>query len=163
MLDFRVETFLEVCKDLNFTRAAQRLNLTQPAVSQHIRWLEEAYGVPLFVCPVSYTHLCRKTRTKFIVVVIYPYFFKIKSFCVHKIVHIISFCLSYNTIWSFCCKERFCKRVIQRKSLVFKLLPEGGFFAAEIYQLLFFIKKRSKPYLFCRNKFISLPDFRCWL
>ena len=50
MLDFRVETFLEVCKDLNFTRAAQRLNLTQPAVSQHIRWLEEAYGVPLFVC-----------------------------------------------------------------------------------------------------------------
>lgn len=49
MLDFRVETFLEVCRDLNFTRAAQRLNLTQPAVSQHIRWLEEAYGVPLFV------------------------------------------------------------------------------------------------------------------
>lgn len=50
MLDFRVETFLEVCKDLNFTHAAQRLNMTQPAVSQHIRWLEEAYGVPLFTC-----------------------------------------------------------------------------------------------------------------
>lgn len=49
MLDFRVETFLEVCRDLNFTHAAQRLNLTQPAVSQHIKWLEEAYGVPLFV------------------------------------------------------------------------------------------------------------------
>ena len=48
MLDFRIETFLEVCKDMNFTHAANRLNMTQPAVSQHIRWLEENYGVPLF-------------------------------------------------------------------------------------------------------------------
>ena len=37
MLDFRMETFLEVCKDLNFTKTARRLNMTQPAVSQHIR------------------------------------------------------------------------------------------------------------------------------
>ena len=44
MLDFRIETFLEVCKDMNFTKAAQKLNLTQPAVSQHIRWLEENCG-----------------------------------------------------------------------------------------------------------------------
>lgn len=48
MLDFRVQTFLEVCRDMNFTRAAKRLSLTQPAVSQHIRWLEECYGVKLF-------------------------------------------------------------------------------------------------------------------
>lgn len=48
MLDFRMETFLEVCRQMNYTRAAQVLNLTQPAVSQHIRWLEEAYGTPLF-------------------------------------------------------------------------------------------------------------------
>lgn len=48
MLDFRIETFLEVCRDMNYTHAAQRLHLTQPAVSQHIRWLEEAYGVRLF-------------------------------------------------------------------------------------------------------------------
>ena len=48
MLDFRIETFLEVCRDMNFTHAAHRLNLTQPAVSQHIRWLEEKYGTPLF-------------------------------------------------------------------------------------------------------------------
>ena len=48
MLDFRMETFLEVCKDLNFTKTARRLNMTQPAVSQHIRWLEEAYGARLF-------------------------------------------------------------------------------------------------------------------
>lgn len=48
MLDFRIGTFLEVCKDMNFTKAARRLNLTQPAVSQHIRWLEESYGTKLF-------------------------------------------------------------------------------------------------------------------
>ena len=48
MLDFRVDTFLEVCRLMNYTRAAEQLNLTQPAVSQHIRWLEEQCGVKLF-------------------------------------------------------------------------------------------------------------------
>ena len=48
MLDFRMETFLEVCKDMNFTKTARRLNMTQPAVSQHIHWLEGAYGTRLF-------------------------------------------------------------------------------------------------------------------
>ena len=48
MPDFRLETFLEVCKDMNFTSTARRLNLTQPAVSQHIKWLEENYGTKLF-------------------------------------------------------------------------------------------------------------------
>lgn len=48
MLDFRVETFLCVCKYLNYTRAAEELSLTQPAVSQHIRHLEEYYGQKLF-------------------------------------------------------------------------------------------------------------------
>ena len=48
MLDFRMETFLEVCKGLNFTKTARRLNMTQPAVSQHIHWLEKAYGARLF-------------------------------------------------------------------------------------------------------------------
>ena len=43
-----METFLEVCKDMNFTKTARRLNMTQPAVSQHIHWLEEAYGTRLF-------------------------------------------------------------------------------------------------------------------
>ena len=28
--------------------AAEALNITQPAVSQHIRWLEEQYEAPLF-------------------------------------------------------------------------------------------------------------------
>ena len=48
MLDFRMETFLAVCRHMNYTKAAQELNLTQPGVSQHIRWLEEQYGVKLF-------------------------------------------------------------------------------------------------------------------
>ena len=48
MLDFRVETFLCVCQTMNFTRAAKRLNITQPAVSQHIRYLEEHYQTSLF-------------------------------------------------------------------------------------------------------------------
>ncbi len=48
MLDFRIETFLAVCEYMNFTRASEALNITQPAVSQHIRFLEKFYGVKLF-------------------------------------------------------------------------------------------------------------------
>lgn len=48
MLDFRVDTFLAVCRHMNFTMAAKELNLTQPAVSQHIRFLEKEYGQTLF-------------------------------------------------------------------------------------------------------------------
>lgn len=40
-------TFLIVGKIKNFTKAAEILNLTQPAVSQHIKFLEEYYGVDL--------------------------------------------------------------------------------------------------------------------
>lgn len=48
MLDFRIETFLCVCKHLNYTKAAEELNITQPAVSQHIKYLENYYGDKLF-------------------------------------------------------------------------------------------------------------------
>lgn len=40
-------TFLEVCQTMNYTEAATRLGLTQPAVSQHIAYLERSYGVKL--------------------------------------------------------------------------------------------------------------------
>ena len=43
MLDYRTETFLTVCKTLNFTTAAKQLHITQPAVSQHIHFLEKQY------------------------------------------------------------------------------------------------------------------------
>lgn len=48
MLDFRVETFLAVCKTMNYTKAAELLHITQPAVSQHIRAIERQYGTKLF-------------------------------------------------------------------------------------------------------------------
>lgn len=48
MLDFRINTFLTVCQYMNYTRAAEALNITQPAVSQHIHFIEEDYGVRLF-------------------------------------------------------------------------------------------------------------------
>lgn len=48
MLDFRMDTFLAVCRHMNFTKAAEELNITQPAVSHHIHYLEEHYQVKLF-------------------------------------------------------------------------------------------------------------------
>lgn len=49
MLDDRIITFLTVCKYSNFTKAAYVLNLTQPAVSQHIKYLEDKYDTKLFI------------------------------------------------------------------------------------------------------------------
>lgn len=49
MIDPRIETFLCVCKYMNYTKASQALHITQPAVSQHIRFLEERYDAKLFV------------------------------------------------------------------------------------------------------------------
>ena len=40
--------FLTVVEEMNFTRAAERLYITQQALSGHIRRLEEHYGVTLF-------------------------------------------------------------------------------------------------------------------
>ena len=45
MQDFRMETFLTVCEELNYTRAAHKLGLTQPAVSQHIHFHGLGRGV----------------------------------------------------------------------------------------------------------------------
>ena len=47
MLDPKIKTFLKVAELKHFTKAAQELNLTQPAVSQQIRRLEEYYGTRL--------------------------------------------------------------------------------------------------------------------
>lgn len=48
MLDFRMDTLLMACKYMNFTKAAEKMNITQPGVSQHIRYLEENYGIKIF-------------------------------------------------------------------------------------------------------------------
>lgn len=48
MLDYRTHTFLTVCRTGSFTRAAEQLHVTQPAVSQHVHQLERHYGCALF-------------------------------------------------------------------------------------------------------------------
>lgn len=48
MIDFRIDTFLAVCQYMNYTKAAEALSITQPAVTQHIHYLEEHFQVKLF-------------------------------------------------------------------------------------------------------------------
>ena len=45
----RIETFLTLCRLMNYRRTAEELNMTQPAVTQHIHYLEERYGCKLFL------------------------------------------------------------------------------------------------------------------
>ena len=47
----QLRTLRAVAETLNFTRAAERLGLTQSAVSGQIKSLEAELGEPLFVCP----------------------------------------------------------------------------------------------------------------
>lgn len=47
MLDNRLQTFLTLCETKNYSLAARRLNITQPAVSQHIQFLEQHYQLNL--------------------------------------------------------------------------------------------------------------------
>ena len=62
--------FSEAAKDLNFTKTAQRLFISQQTLSNHIARLEEAYQVKLFERPPAHAHqrrgdpaeLCPTTR-----------------------------------------------------------------------------------------------------
>ncbi|WP_432666206.1 LysR family transcriptional regulator [Wukongibacter baidiensis] len=47
MIDIKLVTFIIVAKTKNFTRAGDILNITQPAVSQHVKALEEYYNAKL--------------------------------------------------------------------------------------------------------------------
>lgn len=48
-MDIKLLTFIELSKVNSFTKTAKILNLTQPAVSQHIKQLEQEYGTNLII------------------------------------------------------------------------------------------------------------------
>lgn len=52
-----LKVFVTVAEKKNFSRAAEDLHMTQPAVSQHIRTLEESLGVRLLERSNKFVHL----------------------------------------------------------------------------------------------------------
>jgi len=57
MLDIKIYTFLKVVELKNYTKAAAVLNLTQPAVTQHIKKLEDHYQCKLIEIIGKAVHL----------------------------------------------------------------------------------------------------------
>ncbi|PTQ84167.1 DNA-binding transcriptional LysR family regulator [Trichococcus patagoniensis] len=47
MLDYHYKTFLTLIEEGSYTKAAKKLNITQPAVTQHIQHLQEELGIQL--------------------------------------------------------------------------------------------------------------------
>lgn len=54
---YQVRYFLAVCDTLNFTRAAERCNVSQPALTRAIQKLEDEMGGPMFRRERNLTHL----------------------------------------------------------------------------------------------------------
>lgn len=59
----QVRYFLALCEELNFTRAAARVNVSQPSLTRAIKMLEEELGGPLFRRERQHTHLSELGRT----------------------------------------------------------------------------------------------------
>ncbi|WZL81937.1 LysR family transcriptional regulator [Vallitaleaceae bacterium 9-2] len=57
MLDVKLQSFLKVVELKNYTQAAKALNLTQPAITQHIKKLEEHYQCKLIQIIGKSVHL----------------------------------------------------------------------------------------------------------
>ncbi|MGB8245758.1 MAG: LysR family transcriptional regulator, partial [Pseudolabrys sp.] len=53
----QVRYFLAVADELNFTRAAEKCNVSQPSLSRAIKMLEFEFGGDLFRREHSHTHL----------------------------------------------------------------------------------------------------------
>src|ERR1044072_4520024 len=61
----QLRTFREVAEALSFTRAAQKLNMTQSAVSHQIKALERELGEPLFIRAKRVVHLSARLFESF--------------------------------------------------------------------------------------------------
>ncbi|MDZ4791642.1 MAG: LysR family transcriptional regulator [Hyphomicrobiales bacterium] len=53
----QVRYFLTLCDTLNFTRASEQCNVSQPSLSRAIRLLEEEFGGPLLYRERGNIHL----------------------------------------------------------------------------------------------------------
>jgi len=58
----QVRYYVALCKALNFTRAAEACNVTQPALTRAIQRLEEELGGPLFQRERNLTQLTELGR-----------------------------------------------------------------------------------------------------
>jgi LysR family hydrogen peroxide-inducible transcriptional activator len=58
----QIRYFLALCDQLNFTRAAERCNVSQPSLTRAIKMLEDELGGPLFHRERSNTHLSELGR-----------------------------------------------------------------------------------------------------
>jgi DNA-binding transcriptional LysR family regulator len=58
-----VRYFLALTEELNFTRAAERCNVSQPSLTRAVRKLEEEFGGPLFHRERAHPHLSELGRT----------------------------------------------------------------------------------------------------
>ena len=62
MIDTRIETFLTLCREMNYRKTAELLNMTQPAVTQHIKYLEKFYGCRLFLYDGKSLHMTEEAQ-----------------------------------------------------------------------------------------------------
>src|SRR3954469_23418736 len=58
----QIRYFRALCEELNFTRAAEKCNVSQPSLTRAIRLLEEEFGGPLFHRERTNTHLSELGR-----------------------------------------------------------------------------------------------------
>ncbi|MGL9971920.1 LysR substrate-binding domain-containing protein [Enterococcus sp. DIV1420a] len=48
MIDYRYRTFLDLVETKNYTRTAENLNFSQPAITKHIQYIESILNIKLF-------------------------------------------------------------------------------------------------------------------
>ncbi len=63
LIDQKLLSFMKIVETSSFTKAAEELALTQPAVSQHIKNLEDELGVKLFIRNHNQLHLTTNGET----------------------------------------------------------------------------------------------------